>query len=120
LRQQTDAKGQVMTLAYDVLGRATQRTELEGTTSFYFDAASKPKGSVDRIEAPGVNQYFFYDSLARPNKTTTQVTGSGAGNGSYDVTTGFDAHCPRSEPISGSPCGRTPALENTAVEPVPQ
>lgn len=88
LRQQTDAKSQQTTFGYDVLGRMTQRTEPEGTTNFYFDG-TKPKGALDRITAPGVNKDFFYDTLTRHNKTTTQVTGSGAGNGSYDVSRSF-------------------------------
>jgi VCBS repeat protein/glycosyltransferase TcdB-like subunit of Tc toxin len=60
LRQQTDAKGQQVTLTHDVLGRTTARSELEGTTNFYFDAAGKPKGALDRIEGPGLNKYFYY------------------------------------------------------------
>ena len=89
LRQQTDAKSQQVTFVNDVLGRTTLRTELEGSTNFYFDAATKPKGALDRIEAPGINKYFFYDTLTRHYKTTTQVTGTGLGNGSYDVSRGF-------------------------------
>jgi RHS repeat-associated protein len=91
LRTQTDAKAQVTTLDYDVLGRPVSRAETEGTTSWFYDAAGKPKGAVDRIEAPGINKYFHYDALMRHYKTTTQVTGSGAGAGSYDVTRNFDS-----------------------------
>jgi len=90
LRLQTDAKNQQATFAYDVLGRTTQRTETEGTTQWTYDAPTKPKGALDSVTAPGVNKSFFYDSLTRHFKTTTQVTGSGAGAGSYDTTLSFD------------------------------
>jgi YD repeat-containing protein len=41
LVSQTDAKGQTSTMAYDKLGRMTQRTEAEGTSTWTYDTKSK-------------------------------------------------------------------------------
>jgi RHS repeat-associated protein len=89
--RQTDAKNQVATFTYDLLGRMTQRVEPEGTTNFTFDPTNG-KGMLSSTTAPeGENESYSFDTFGRHSGTTTTVTGTGAGSGTYQRTFGFDS-----------------------------
>ena len=74
LTAQSDAKGQTVTMAYDKLGRMTTRTEAEGTTTWTYDTATKGKGRLHTVSAPGaVVRTHAYDAYTRPASETTTV-----------------------------------------------
>ena len=76
LISQTDAKLQVVTMDYDLLGRMTSRIEAEGTTSWSYDTALKGVGKIHQVSGPnGYLEVANYDSLGRPDVTTTTISG---------------------------------------------
>lgn len=88
---QKDAKGQVVTMSYDALGRMTQRVEPEGTTTWTYDTAAKPngtwKGKLAGVSAPGsYSESYTYDSLGRPQSASRTIDGT-----TYTVETAYDS-----------------------------
>lgn len=74
LISQTDAKGQTVTLQYDLLGRKIQRNEAEGITIWTYDTAGKGIGKLAEVDGPnGYKESYSYDSLGRPQGTSTEV-----------------------------------------------
>ncbi len=72
LKKQTDAKGQEVTMSYDLLGRMEYRTEPEGTSSWFYDSAANGIGKLAEVTgAEGDTVINTYDSLSRPSTTTT-------------------------------------------------
>lgn len=66
LKTQTNAAGQQVSLNYDVLGRVLTRTEPEGTTTFICDTAAHGIGQLASEQGPGFSRSYFYDALSRP------------------------------------------------------
>jgi len=70
---QTDAKSQNVTLAFDLLGRLTGRTEAEGTSTWKWgdSSASKNIGQLEWVQgSDGYKETYAYDSIGRPRTTT--------------------------------------------------
>lgn len=70
---QTDAKSQTTTFQFDLLGRLTNRTEAEGTSTWTWGASSASKniGKLASLSGPGgYSESYSYDSLSRPSATT--------------------------------------------------
>lgn len=85
------------TMAYDVLGRMTQRVDPEYTSTWYYDAyaggAACDKG-IGKLCASstshGVTRKFAYDSLGRPLQSRTDITSGPSVTSAvaYDTSTG--------------------------------
>ncbi|QNW97211.1 hypothetical protein IC797_12790 [Acinetobacter seifertii] len=70
-----DAKGQVTTFQYDVLGRLKQRTEPELTSTWVWDSAANGKGKLAQLTASnGFSESYAYDNFGRMYQTTTSKT----------------------------------------------
>nr|VFJ66174.1 MAG: RHS repeat-associated core domain-containing protein [Candidatus Kentron sp. DK] len=83
---QTDAKGQLVTMEYDQLGRMVRRQEPEGVTTWEYDTAENGIGKLALIRAPnGFYKSFAYDGLGRPIQTSTHADGQ-----DFNITTGYD------------------------------
>lgn len=94
LTWQRDAKGQVVTMQYDALGRLVARSEPEGTTNWNYDTAPRSGGTwlgrlhtvtgpTDRGRSYG--EAYAYDELGRPSGVTRTIDGVGyTTNQSYD------------------------------------
>ncbi|EJL83317.1 RHS repeat-associated core domain protein containing protein [Polaromonas sp. CF318] len=75
---QRDSLGQVLTMAYDSLGRMTQRTEPDLVSQWSYDtkfdgnACGKGVGKLCEAKADnGYKRVHTYDSLGRPSSTST-------------------------------------------------
>jgi RHS repeat-associated protein len=97
LEQQTDAKGQVASFAYDKLGRMTSRTELEGTTSWAY-GSSAALHNIGRLQCvlpfaatscastgTGYREDYTFDSIGRPVTSTYTLDGT-----AYAVDTAYN------------------------------
>lgn len=82
---------------YDVLGRLTKRVEPEYTSNWVYDNCAKGVGKLCSTSTThGVSRTTVYDSLGRPETSTTTISsGSGFATGktftskvAYDATTG--------------------------------
>ena len=63
------------TLAYDKLGRQTQRVEPEYTSNWSYDGCSKGIGKLcSSNTSHGVSRSFTYDSLGRPSSSRVDVS----------------------------------------------
>jgi len=58
LVEQTDAKGQVAYMAYDLLGRLIERVEPEGITTWTYDTLRK--GALTSVEGPNYRRSYTY------------------------------------------------------------
>ena len=75
LRKQTDPKLQAVTMAYDTLGRMTNRSEVEGVSTWIYDTAANGIGKL-AIVINGTNAFqktFTYDNLGRPASGTSII-----------------------------------------------
>jgi RHS repeat-associated protein len=87
LVRQTDAKSQVTTMAYDLLGRMTTRSEADLISTWTFDSCTKGIGKqCGATTDNGYSRSQAYDSLGRPNSTTTVM------DATYVTGATFDAH----------------------------
>jgi len=76
LLSQTDAKNQTTTFRYDLLGRLVERQELEGTTTWGYDTATKAIGSLAKLSSSsGYREIYRYDSFGRATETLTTFNG---------------------------------------------
>lgn len=75
LISQTDAKHQTVTMTYDLLGRMVNRDEIEGLSTWEFDAAQgKGVGKLAKVAgANGYQRVLVYDNLGRLESTTTTI-----------------------------------------------
>ncbi|MBI2778711.1 MAG: VCBS repeat-containing protein, partial [Gammaproteobacteria bacterium] len=86
--KQTDAKGQVVTMDYDALGRMTKRTEAEGISQWTWDTAAQGRGKLAQATGPGgYKRIHTYDSLSRPVRVSSTLVGA-----TYDIDTGYDQY----------------------------
>ncbi|QNX73543.1 polymorphic toxin-type HINT domain-containing protein [Acinetobacter seifertii] len=93
---QKDAKGQVTTFQYDVLGRLKQRTEPELTSTWVWDSAANGKGKLAQLTASnGFSESYAYDNFGRMYQTTTSKTidpkAQGASDPDFISKWNFDA-----------------------------
>ena len=83
---QQDAKGQVVELEYDLLGRLIKRTEAEGITQWQYDTAPYGIGKLASVVSPGgYAEQHVYDELGRPIEVKTA-----ADNQQFSVKTNYD------------------------------
>jgi RHS repeat-associated protein len=89
------AAGQATTLAYDLLGRLTQRVEPEYTSTWSYDsyadgsACNKGVGKLCETNTTnGINKKFVYDDLGRPINTRTSV----ANGPSFATAVSYDSN----------------------------
>jgi hypothetical protein len=104
LKTQNDARSQATTLTYDLIGRATGRSEVDMTTTWTWDTATHGVGALTSVSAIGTAagsttapfvRTMAYDSIGRPSQTTlaqgattgTYTTAYNATNGQIDTLT---------------------------------
>lgn len=92
LKKQTDAKAQITTMSYDLLGRLTIRSTPTFTSNLSYDkyanAAACPKGEGKLCEVTTTNGFrrtFSYDGFGRGLETTTYLNSV-----PYTVTNAYD------------------------------
>lgn len=95
LISQKNAKGQVMTMKYDRLGRIITRDEPEGRSSWRYGrkntTPAAPNGSVGKLleeSAPDITKVYSYDTLGRSVAVNTTI----AGEGSFIVKSSYDGN----------------------------
>jgi RHS repeat-associated protein len=72
--RQTDAKGQVSALEYDVAGRPTRRSTQSLSTVLTYDTASHGLGKVASVASSnGYSADYYYDAFGRANGIATQI-----------------------------------------------
>ena len=73
-----DAKGQVSQFNYDALGRPTQRTNADGTSTWTWGAAAAKKnvGRLVALSGPGYSESLLYDVVGRPATHTIAADAS--------------------------------------------
>ncbi|MCP4161049.1 MAG: hypothetical protein GY760_13325, partial [Deltaproteobacteria bacterium] len=72
--EQKSAKGQILKLSYDKLGRLIQKEEAEGISTWQYDTATKGIGKIAEIKRTlEYLKTFTYDSFGRPFEVTTNV-----------------------------------------------
>lgn len=69
---QRNAKQQLTTFEYDLLGRPTKRTEPEGISTWAWGASAQSKniGRLESVSGPGYAESYTYDGLGRPQTKT--------------------------------------------------
>ena len=89
LVKQTDAKNQVATMSYDVLGRMTRRVENGLTSDWIYDTAAMGKGKLQQAKtSAGYIRTHYYDNYGRPQITLSNM---GAGNPLLFSSVTYDA-----------------------------
>jgi RHS repeat-associated protein len=85
LKTRTDNKSQLSTYTYDVLGRLTSLVNVDGTSTWTFDAPGlKAKGKLKSRSNAGFSETYFYQGVGdRLSKVNTDITPIG---GSVSVT----------------------------------
>ena len=80
LKQQTDAKLQVTTMTYDLLGRLTNRSEPSLISNWYYDTykgggeCAGGKGKLCQVESNnGYNRTYSYDTLGRATEVAYTI-----------------------------------------------
>ena len=75
---QKDAKGQIVTMTYDNLGRLIARAETEGATNWTYDSSpTMGTGKLHTVSAPGgYAETYLYDSLGRPSSLSRTIDGT--------------------------------------------
>jgi RHS repeat-associated protein len=76
LTSQTDANGQNHTMQYDAMGRITQRTGPDGTTTYQYVTSGNGLNQLRKVTAPnGTMQEYTYDDLSRVSSLKETVDG---------------------------------------------
>ena len=73
LISQTDAKGQTLTISYDILGRKTKRNEPEDTTTWEYDIGNQAIGKLSNVTTATTSKNYTYDNLGRLSRVTTNL-----------------------------------------------
>jgi RHS repeat-associated protein len=76
LATQTDARGIVTTMGYDLLGRLTGKNSPLASRRWVYDHSSVGKGQLYQASGGGQTQTHSYDSLGRIKQTLTQIGGA--------------------------------------------
>lgn len=88
LRKQTDAKSNVSTIEYDLLGRKTHLTELEGTSIWVYDTAVNGIGKPASVSGPdGFVRTYNYDDNGRLMSVDTTMDSV-----TYNLSTAYDSY----------------------------
>ncbi len=79
LTSQTDAKGNDIDTQYDKLGRMTQRTTVEGASTWTYDTSLvNGIGKLHTASGPDYSRTHTYDHLGRPSQTDYVIKGLSA------------------------------------------
>ena len=74
---QTDAAGQVTSVTFDLLGRMTQRTEPDLTSTWTYDTAAHGIGKLASAATnTGYSRAHSYDTLGRPTQMQLTISGT--------------------------------------------
>jgi len=84
LTKQTDARGKIDSLTYDVLGRVSTEIREEGTKVYKYDPAGHP-GLLDSVTYNGGSVKYSYDGASRLTGKATRINGS-----SFSTGYGYD------------------------------
>jgi RHS repeat-associated protein len=89
LQRRDDAKGQILSMTYDRLGRPRTRLEPEGLTIWTWDTAAHGVGQLAAVSSPETTYFatHAYDAYGRLTTTTKRIGGT-----SYAVTRSWDAY----------------------------
>jgi len=72
--RQIDAKNQIATVEFDVLGRVVRRQENDSTTIWRFDQAEHGIGKTAEVEkSNGYREVYSYDGLGRSKSVAVQI-----------------------------------------------
>lgn len=89
LVKQTDAKSQITSFVYDVLGRMTQRVEPGLTSTWTWDSAAYGKGKLQSAQtSAGYFRSHWYDDKGRSQLALSNL---GAGNPLFFTSVAYDA-----------------------------
>ena len=84
LTRQTDARGKIDSLTYDVLGRVATEVRDEGTKVYTYDPSGNP-GLLDSVTYSGGSVKYNYDSASRLTGRVSRINGTGNSTGyGYD------------------------------------
>ena len=87
LLTKTDARSQVTSYSYDLLGRTIERVEPVVTSNWTYDTAVKGIGKLATASTNGgYSRSHTYDALGRPDQTTLTID-----TAAYSFTTSYDA-----------------------------
>lgn len=76
LIRQVDAKGSIVLMEYDILGRIKKRTETEGITTYTYDVGNKAIGKLTTIAGyDNITFSYTFDNLGRPSGETKTING---------------------------------------------
>ncbi|MHC6157517.1 RHS repeat-associated core domain-containing protein [Bradyrhizobium elkanii] len=71
---QTDAKGQITTMEYDLAGRPFRRAAQDVVTTWHYDRAKHGVGKISSVESSnGYRAEYFYDDFGRMNGTAVSI-----------------------------------------------
>ena len=85
LIHQQDAKAQVTTMTYDVLGRMKTRTRTEGTTTWNYDSGTKALGKPSSVSSPGYSAVIWLAQESAEFKPPNFAYSTMGGSGFADV-----------------------------------
>lgn len=76
LIKQTDARGKIDSLTYDLLGRVSTEVRSAGTKVYTYDPSGTP-GLIDSVTYSGGSERYVYDNYSRLISKTVRINGSG-------------------------------------------
>jgi RHS repeat-associated protein len=86
LVQQINARGQIAVVSYDAGGRVVARAEPDLSSSWSYDNCTNGIGALcSKSTNTGFSQSYTYDSLSRPQVTTTTVDTTYTASVAYDA-----------------------------------
>ena len=86
LTKQTDLRGIVDSLTYDILGRVATQVRNEGIKVYTYDPAGNP-GLLDSVSYSTGSVNYNYDSASRLTEKITRIDGT-----SYSASYGYDSY----------------------------
>ena len=86
LTRQTDARGKIDSLTYDILGRVSTEVRDEGTNVYKYDPSGNP-GLLDSVTYSGGSVKYNYDSASRLTGKVNRIDGT-----SYSESYGYDSY----------------------------
>lgn len=86
LTRQTDARGKIDSLTYDILGRVSTEVRNEGTKVYTYDPSGNP-GLLDSVSYLGGSVKYSYDNASRITGKVTRINGT-----NYSTSYGYDSY----------------------------